>query len=83
MYETKFKETNKIKCIIGDFDGLREEVKAYYQSKDIDMVHDADQNTTDFEKTLNYAQKRGFKELIFFNFYPGRIDHVLAAMSNT
>ena len=48
VYASKFKDSKKIRCIIGDFDGVKEEVRKYYHNKGIDVLHDPDQNTTDF-----------------------------------
>lgn len=52
FYESKYRNSNKIRCIIGDLDGIKEETKSFYKGKGVDIIHDPDQNSTDFEKAL-------------------------------
>lgn len=83
FHESKYRDSKKVRCIIGDLDGIKEETRSFYKDKGVDIIHDPDQNTTDFEKALQYCDKQGYDEILFFNCYPGRLDHVLASMSNT
>jgi len=41
--------------IIGDFDSIRPDVKAYYSSKGVKIAHNVDQDTTDMEKCIYYV----------------------------
>lgn len=83
LYDSKFRESKKIRAVIGDFDGIKEDVRSFFTKKGIDVHHDPDQNTTDFEKAVNYARKEKYQSMIFVNFYPGRLDHVLSGIHST
>jgi len=69
-------------AICGDLDSLRAEVQEYYASMSVDIVHDPDQDSTDFGKCLDYIQKhyrlpssRDVDVIFVYNALGGRVDH--------
>ncbi|KAF8446612.1 thiamine pyrophosphokinase, partial [Terfezia claveryi] len=73
-------------AICGDLDSLRPEVQEYYASVGVDVVHDPDQDSTDFGKCLEYIQKHyrpsspgklvdHVVTIFVYNALGGRVDH--------
>ena len=65
-------------AICGDLDSLRAEVQEYYTSVGVEVVHDPDQDSTDFGKCLDYIQKHykpPSNTIFVYNALGGRVDH--------
>ncbi len=65
------------KIIIGDLDSLSASNKKFYESKKIKIIVKSDQNTTDFEKSLNYLIANKVKDVNVFGATGMRPDHAL------
>jgi len=65
---------SKIKKVIGDVDSLRE--KEY----DLFLIN-KDQNSTDFEKSLDYIVSQDISKVFVFGASEGEMDHFLSNMS--
>lgn len=63
--------------ILGDLDSIKEGVLNYYLKKNIPVIKYTEQETTDFEKSLNFVIKTGLKDIIIFGFTSLRPDHSL------
>lgn len=61
--------------IIGDFDSITEKVSKYFRKKGTTLMKISEQETTDFEKSLNYGISVGFKEFVIFGALSNRTDH--------
>jgi thiamine pyrophosphokinase len=61
--------------IIGDFDSITKIVSNYYERKGTTLLKISEQETTDFEKSLNYGISVGFNEFIIFGAISRRPDH--------
>ena len=61
--------------IIGDFDSITKKVSSYYERKETKLLKISEQDTTDFEKSLNYGISNGFNEFIIFGAISRRPDH--------
>lgn len=61
--------------LLGDFDLPLEEdiIRQHYPN--IQIIHAPDQNSSDFEKALNYVISRGFKHIIGLGLTGKRMDH--------
>ncbi len=46
----------------------------------MEIIKDQDQDTTDFEKAMNYTEKQGIKSVIALGVFGGRMDHTLNSM---
>lgn len=64
-----------LSAIIGDMDSAQPEVLAKYAGR---VLHDPDQNTTDFEKCLKHIDA---PLIVGIGFLGGRLDHELAALN--
>lgn len=63
--------------ILGDLDSIKKNILDYYLSKDIPVIKYTEQDTTDFEKSINFVLKSGIKEVLIFGFTSLRSDHSL------
>ncbi len=63
--------------IIGDMDSLSSHASEYYRKRDVKFVRIKEQETTDFEKSLNYCKSAGFKEVIVLGATSNRPDHTM------
>jgi len=63
--------------ILGDLDSIKRDVIKYYTNKDVPIIKFTEQETTDFEKALNFVLKSGIKEIFIFGFTSLRTDHSL------
>lgn len=72
-----YMNTLKIKpnVVIGDMDSLSE------APHDIEVVFIADQDTTDFEKALQYLVERNFKKVVVLGSTGGQHDHFLGNLN--
>lgn len=62
--------------IIGDLDSLADELE-YWQQQFVEICHVPDQNSTDFEKCLDYALAHDLKHLLVLGADGGDLDHTL------
>lgn len=66
--------------IIGDFDSITGNVKAYYSDKS-EFIKRKEQSDTDVEKALKYLIKKKFKDVVLLGVSGRRIDHGIANLS--
>lgn len=64
-----------IEAIIGDLDSLADQEE--WAARDVPILHDKDQNSTDFDKCLSRIEA---PLILAVGFTGGRIDHTLAVM---
>ncbi|XP_006459372.1 hypothetical protein AGABI2DRAFT_201549 [Agaricus bisporus var. bisporus H97] len=70
--------------IKGDLDSLREDVKHYYESQNIDIVRDTDQDSTDLMKcvqTLESKEQEKQYDIIILGGLSGRLDQTIHTLS--
>ncbi|MDP8206244.1 MAG: thiamine diphosphokinase [Candidatus Electryonea clarkiae] len=65
-------------AVTGDFDSVSEVVLKELQFAGGEIIHQAEQNSTDFEKTLNLCKSKGFRQADVIGFSGSRIDHNLS-----
>lgn len=66
--------------VIGDFDSLNDSTRAALTTQEV--IHDPSQDTTDFEKALDYAvRKLGAERVVVLGAEGDEPDHMLAAIS--
>jgi thiamine pyrophosphokinase len=63
-------------AIIGDLDSLRAE-RSWWEQQQCTLRELADQNSTDFEKCLEFAREQGWTRLLVFGVHGGDLDHTL------
>lgn len=63
--------------ILGDLDSVEKNVLNYYLKKDVPVIKYTEQETTDFEKSLNFVIQTGIQDLLIFGFTSLRPDHSL------
>lgn len=61
--------------IIGDLDSLEENSLSYFRKMKVKIIKLKEQETTDFEKSLNYCLKNKLNEIIVFGASSMRPDH--------
>ncbi|KZP31661.1 Thiamin pyrophosphokinase [Athelia psychrophila] len=73
--------------IKGDLDSLRDDVKAYYESQGVTIIHDADQYSTDLMKCVSALEQKEASEgskqyiIIFLGGLAGRLDQTIHTLS--
>lgn len=67
--------------IIGDLDSIRQDVKKFFERKEVEIIHDTDQNSTDIEKSVKFLLSRGFTHIDIISAIGDRIDHNLGNLS--
>lgn len=63
--------------IVGDLDSLIDDIAFWKQHEDIIIQEVRDQNSTDFEKSLEYIQQLGYSSPVICGFHGGELDHTL------
>ena len=63
--------------IIGDFDSIHRSTLTYFKNKKSKLKIIKEQDTTDFEKILNYCKDRKLKEIVVLGATSMRPDHTL------
>jgi thiamine pyrophosphokinase len=63
--------------ILGDLDSIEKNVLKYYLKKNVPVIKYTEQETTDFEKSLNFVIQAEIKEIAIFGFTSLRPDHSL------
>jgi thiamine pyrophosphokinase len=66
-------------CIIGDLDSITQKTRHYYSS--VPVIHVADQNSTDLEKSLDYLLTNHFMSATIIGATGERPDHTMANFS--
>lgn len=67
-------------AIIGDLDSLADEV-SHFAEQGIEIVHDPDQYSNDFEKALQYLIQHEAKHVLILGLSGKRMDHTLTNIS--
>lgn len=67
--------------IVGDLDSIRKKVKSFFEAKNVEIVHDPDQNSTDIEKSVKFLIKRGYEKIDITSALGDRVDHNLGNLS--
>jgi len=73
--------------LVGDFDSIKKDVMEYYQTREVQIVHNASQDDTDLEKCLKHLQTKFLDEglydqtkqykIVIAGGLGGRLDHTL------
>lgn len=63
--------------IIGDLDSISKNLSYWEQQNNINIVEVADQNSTDFEKSLEYIRQKGYSSVLICGLYGREFDHTL------
>ncbi|KIK91480.1 hypothetical protein PAXRUDRAFT_830830 [Paxillus rubicundulus Ve08.2h10] len=72
--------------IKGDLDSLRQDVRGFYSSKGVPILHDLDQDSTDLMKCVRALEEkevteRNEHEIIFLGGLSGRLDQIVHTLS--
>ncbi|POS85373.1 hypothetical protein EPUL_001689 [Erysiphe pulchra] len=73
-------------CIVGDLDSLQPESRAYWVKQKVPIIHDPDQNSTDFAKAVYHIRNRQRKDsqkpldIVVLGDLSGRIDHAMSLL---
>jgi len=65
------------RLIIGDLDSIAHNLSYWKNRTDIEIVHMSDQNSTDFEKVLEYVHQKGYLSPLICGLHGGELDHTL------
>ncbi|KAL5034573.1 thiamine pyrophosphokinase, variant 2 [Batrachochytrium dendrobatidis] len=74
-------------CICGDLDSLRPQVRQFYQSMNVEILHKPSQYATDFQKCIDYLKEnhetseKDMKDILAFGTLSGRLDQTISGMS--
>lgn len=60
FYDSPFKDSDKVRAIVGDFDSLKPHVRNYYQGRGVQLQQVWNQDTNDFEKAVKKAISKGW-----------------------
>lgn len=63
--------------VIGDMDSLDEDALRFFRKRKSAVIHIREQETTDFEKCLNYCVKNKIREALVFGATSMRPDHTM------
>jgi len=73
--------------LVGDFDSIKKDVMEYYQTREVQIVHNTSQDDTDLEKCLKHLQTKFLDEglydqskqykIVIAGGLGGRLDHTL------
>ncbi len=65
--------------IIGDCDSISLPVKSFFEKKHVEFVkYPSEKDYTDSELAVEYAIKKGAKELVIYGLFGDRIDHMIS-----
>jgi thiamine pyrophosphokinase len=67
--------------IIGDFDSITDDTRAYYDGAGVSLIHLERQDDTDFEKALILLRERGVKSVAVCGVTGKLLDHTLGNFS--
>ncbi|KAH7412389.1 thiamine pyrophosphokinase [Cadophora sp. MPI-SDFR-AT-0126] len=74
-----------VDVVIGDLDSLLSETRKYWESKDVPVIHDPDQYSTDFGKAVKYIRSspsRTTIDIVVLGGLGGRVDQGMATLSH-
>ena len=75
---TKLREKNFLpQYIVGDLDSLVHDLTYWRKHKQIHIEEVSDQNTTDFEKSLDFIEQKKCSSAIIMGIHGGELDHTL------
>jgi thiamine pyrophosphokinase len=68
--------------VIGDLDSLLPETDSYWKSKNVPVIHDEDQYSTDFMKAVNYIREKQEKglDIVVLGGLGGRVDQGMSVL---
>ncbi|KAL5328335.1 hypothetical protein ACEPPN_001834 [Leptodophora sp. 'Broadleaf-Isolate-01'] len=74
-----------VDAVIGDLDSLFFEVRKYWESKNVPVIYDPDQYSTDFGKAVKYirsSRARETTDIVVIGGLGGRVDQGMATLSH-
>ena len=76
------KEELPLTAVIGDLDSLLPEAHSYWRQKDVPIIHDVDQYSTDFMKAVNHLRKNqdAGLDIVVLGGLGGRVDQGMAVL---
>ncbi|PBP28000.1 thiamine pyrophosphokinase [Diplocarpon rosae] len=72
-------------AVVGDLDSLHPDVREYWEEKNIPVIHDPDQYSTDFTKAVHHIRSspsRGAIDIVVIGGLGGRVDQGMATLSH-
>ncbi len=67
--------------IIGDLDSIKPRVKRFFKARNVKIIYDTDQNSTDIEKSVKFLISQGILQIDITSAIGDRIDHNLGNLS--
>ena len=80
IFDSQFRESDKIKAVVGNFDQIRSDVLEYYNDMKISVQYLSNNDCNDFGKAIEYCLNQGWRQLFCFGAFGGRMDQTLACM---
>lgn len=76
------KEDLPLTTVIGDLDSLLPEAHSYWNSRNVPVIHDEDQYSTDFMKAVNYIREKQDKglDIVVLGGLGGRVDQGMSVL---
>lgn len=74
-----------VDAVVGDLDSLLPEVRKYWEAKNIPVIHDPDQYSTDFTKAVHHIRSdpsRKTIDIVVIGGLGGRVDQGMATLSH-
>ncbi|KAL2070525.1 hypothetical protein VTL71DRAFT_13551 [Oculimacula yallundae] len=74
-----------VDSVIGDLDSLLPEVRTYWESRDVPVIHDPDQYSTDFGKAVKHIRSSPAREtmdIVVIGGLGGRVDQGITTLSH-
>ncbi|KAG4444182.1 hypothetical protein IFR05_000279 [Cadophora sp. M221] len=74
-----------VDAVIGDLDSLLSQVRKYWESKNVPVIHDPDQYSTDFGKAVKFIRSSPTREtmdIVVIGGLGGRVDQGMATLSH-
>ena len=72
-----------VDCVIGDLDSLAPTTRKYWEDKHVPIIHDPDQNSTDFTKAVNLIRSSDHRkniDIVVLGGLGGRVDQGLSTL---
>ena len=83
LFKSKWKDSEKVRVIVGDLDSVEDEVKKFYQEKGVEITYIYDQDYNDLHKAMKWCCDKNYQHVIIFGAFADRIDQTLSALSLT